>query len=64
LKRIKGRQEVMAIDLLVSGLDGVLFDTEAAHMESSNHAFAQCGSDKNAARMNPSFAGSTAVAWA
>ena len=34
----------MAINLLVLGLDGVLFDTEAAHLHSDNHALEQCGS--------------------
>lgn len=35
----------MAIDLLVLGLDGVMFDTEAAHLLSCNHALEQCGYD-------------------
>jgi beta-phosphoglucomutase-like phosphatase (HAD superfamily) len=33
----------MAIELLILGLDGVVFDTEAAHLKASNDAFAECG---------------------
>ncbi|OGB25896.1 MAG: hypothetical protein A3I66_12000 [Burkholderiales bacterium RIFCSPLOWO2_02_FULL_57_36] len=33
----------MTIDLLVLGLDDVLFETHAAHFESCNHAFEKCG---------------------
>jgi beta-phosphoglucomutase-like phosphatase (HAD superfamily) len=33
----------MAIDLIVLGLDNVLFDTEDAQLHSCNHAFEQCG---------------------
>ncbi len=33
----------MAIDLIVFGLDDGLFDTEDAHLQSSNHAFENCG---------------------
>lgn len=33
----------MATDLLVLGLDGVLFNTEAAHFLSSNNALEKCG---------------------
>ena len=33
----------MAIELLILGLDGVVFDTEAAHLKASNDAFALCG---------------------
>lgn len=33
----------MAIELLILGLDGVVFDTEAAHLQASNEAFALCG---------------------
>ncbi|HEX7648459.1 MAG TPA: HAD hydrolase-like protein [Noviherbaspirillum sp.] len=33
----------MAIELLILGLDGVIFDTEAAHLKASNDAFAECG---------------------
>lgn len=33
----------MAIDFIVFGLDNVLFETEAAHLHSCNHAFEKCG---------------------
>ena len=33
----------MGIELLILGLDGVVFDTEATHLKASNGAFAECG---------------------
>lgn len=33
----------MTIEMVVFGLDSVLFDTEAAHFHSCNHAFEKCG---------------------
>jgi beta-phosphoglucomutase-like phosphatase (HAD superfamily) len=37
------KEQHMAIELLILGLDGVVFDTEAAHLKASNDAFAECG---------------------